>query len=113
MNDIRALVANDHAYLTDFGVSKYTSGETTESGLVGTLDYGPVRVVMATMGYKHVTLDPAAVAPAPHGDLGHRHHAASRAQPGAKFGSSGTLTAARIITANASCEGKRRMLSAR
>jgi YVTN family beta-propeller protein len=33
------LDADGHAYLTDFGVSKRTSGETTESGLVGTLDY--------------------------------------------------------------------------
>ena len=29
--------------------------------LLGTLDYGPVRVATATMGYKHRTLDPAAV----------------------------------------------------
>ena len=29
--------------------------------LLGTLDYGPVRVATATMGYKHRTLDPATV----------------------------------------------------
>ena len=29
--------------------------------LLGTLDYGSVRVATATMGYKHRTLDPAAV----------------------------------------------------
>ncbi|MEO6278408.1 acetoacetate decarboxylase [Roseateles sp.] len=29
--------------------------------LLGTLDYGPVRVATATMGYKHRTLDPVAV----------------------------------------------------
>ena len=29
--------------------------------LVGTLDYGPVRVATATMGYKHRTADPRAV----------------------------------------------------
>ena len=29
--------------------------------LLGTLDYGPVRVATATMGYKHRSLDPAAV----------------------------------------------------
>lgn len=29
--------------------------------LVGTLDYGPVRVATGTMGYKHKTADPAAV----------------------------------------------------
>ncbi len=28
-----------HAYLTDFGVSKRASGDTTEAGVVGTLDY--------------------------------------------------------------------------
>jgi acetoacetate decarboxylase len=28
--------------------------------LVGTLDYGPVRVVTASMGYKHKAVDPAA-----------------------------------------------------
>src|SRR6202795_4635779 len=30
--------------------------------LVGTLDYGPLRVVTGTMGYKHKTLDHAAIA---------------------------------------------------
>jgi len=29
--------------------------------LLGTLDYGPVRIATGTMGYKHRTLDPAAV----------------------------------------------------
>jgi len=29
--------------------------------LLGTLDYGPVRIATGTMGYKHTTLDPAAV----------------------------------------------------
>jgi acetoacetate decarboxylase len=29
--------------------------------LVGTLDYGPVRVATGTMGYKHKSLDPAAI----------------------------------------------------
>jgi ABC-type branched-subunit amino acid transport system substrate-binding protein/DNA-binding beta-propeller fold protein YncE len=33
------LDADGHAYLTDFGVSKRASGDTTEPGLVGTLDY--------------------------------------------------------------------------
>src|SRR3981081_4931227 len=51
--------------------------------LVGTLDYGPVRVVTATMGYKHKEADLAAVraSPAapnlllkiiPHGERTHR-----------------------------------------
>ncbi len=33
------LDADGHAYLTDFGVSKRASADTTEAGLVGTLDY--------------------------------------------------------------------------
>jgi acetoacetate decarboxylase len=35
--------------------------QTAIDTLVGTLDYGPVRVVTATMGYKHRQLDAAAV----------------------------------------------------
>src|SRR5206468_9836328 len=33
------LDADGHAYLTDFGVSQRASGDTTEPGLIGTLDY--------------------------------------------------------------------------
>src|ERR1700749_3885327 len=36
--------------------------QTDIDTVVGTLDYGPVRVVTATMGYKHRKLDSAAIA---------------------------------------------------
>ena len=37
------------------------SFRTETDALVGTLDYGPVRVATATMGYKHRQADPAAI----------------------------------------------------
>ena len=52
--------------------------------LVGTLDYGPVRVATGSMGYKHRTADPAAVL-------------ASLATPSSCSRSSPMLTAARAF----------------
>lgn len=62
---VHAMYVDDHAPIAGgreiWGFPKKLASpslRTEKDTLIGTLDYGPVRVASGTMGYKHKTLDP-------------------------------------------------------